>query len=155
MRLRNIVVGKKGQLGETATWIVATIIIIVLTAIFIFVSNLLGTGSSVVSYFSEDRYKIPTGEAAEFEGSDVATQQMLFALMNKKFIGDKSILEGLQGGGFTEGIFPLVGPELDRWKEKGVDCDFGIQGSWYAVGEAEGKVVRLEYRLGEYVMLRC
>lgn len=50
----------KGQMGETLTWVIATIIIVVILMFFIFGASLLGTTKNVTSYknnlFSDSEY---------------------------------------------------------------------------------------------------
>lgn len=46
---------KKAQIGETMTWIVATIVIVVILIISIYISSLLGETKNIVSYDDFDR----------------------------------------------------------------------------------------------------
>ena len=63
---------RKGQVGETLTWIVATILVIVLLIFFIFGSSLLGKTKQVESF----RPSLTSKQA--FEGTDSFLKKSLF-----------------------------------------------------------------------------
>ncbi len=140
---------KKGQLGETMTWTVATIIILIMTFAFIFVSGLLG--------------KSRMGESFGGGDSGVAGQEMLFAILQKKVgnenSGEKAIEELLNGGSYE-----IAKSEIEKilkgFAEKGIKCDF----DFYTKGTdvikfrvkmgGKGKKISQEIQEGEAVM-RC
>ncbi|MBS3084371.1 hypothetical protein J4411_00465 [Candidatus Pacearchaeota archaeon] len=66
--------GKKGQVGETLTWIVATLLVIILLIFFIFGSSLLGKTKKLGNTFRESLTSSQT-----FEGTDPLLKKSLFA----------------------------------------------------------------------------
>jgi len=67
---------KKAQLGETLTWIVATLIIIVLLSISIFVTNILANAKSLSSVSTSSDSAFSFGYERT---SDVVMENSLFA----------------------------------------------------------------------------
>lgn len=66
---------KRGAIGSTMTWVVATIIIFVVIIIFVYASGVRGVGSSSGSFYV--RYKL----------TEIDKQQMLLALLETEFDG--------------------------------------------------------------------
>jgi hypothetical protein len=83
---------KKGQIGETVTWVIATVIIIVILVFFIFGASLLGETKDIKTFreslFSDSSY----------QGDDLFLKKSLFAYfntqreLNKRYI-DRWLLE--------------------------------------------------------------
>jgi hypothetical protein len=67
-------INSKAQVGETLTWIVATILVVVLLIFFIFGSSLLSGTKKVSDTFRES---LTSGQVQE--GNDVFLQKSLFA----------------------------------------------------------------------------
>ena len=65
---------KRAQIGETMTWIIATIVIIVILIISIYISSLLGEAKSIIPYDDFDRE------------NDLLMEKSVFAY----FLSDKS-----------------------------------------------------------------
>ena len=65
---------KKAQIGETMTWIIATIVIIAILIISIYISSLLGEAKSIIPYKDFERK------------NDLLMEKSLFAY----FLADKS-----------------------------------------------------------------
>jgi hypothetical protein len=64
---------KKGQVGETLTWIVATIIIVVVLLFFLFGSSLLAETKSI-KVFKQSLFS-----SASYEGDDLFLKKSLFS----------------------------------------------------------------------------
>jgi len=104
---------KKAQIGQTMTWVVATIVILFILFLFVFVSGSDGFLRSIgAGHFVEDK------------GSDFAIQQSLFAILGQNDGGIKGLLEKeeLDKGEIEE----KVGIILDEFEKQGVNCGFQI-----------------------------
>jgi len=143
-------INRKGQLGETMTWVVATIIILVMTFAFVFVSGLLGKSRAGGSFGGGD--------------SGIAGQKMLFAVLQKKAgtenAGEGKKIEEL----LNEGNYDFAESEIKKilagFAEKGIKCDFDFYSKGTDVIKfrvktgGEGKKVSQEIERGRTVM-RC
>ena len=90
----------KGQVGETLTWLVATILIVILLIFFIFGASLLG-GTKKIGGFRES---LTSGQT--FEGGDLFLKKSLFTYVSlssetKKIILDKSLIRSAEEGKFN------------------------------------------------------
>lgn len=116
---------KKGQVGETLTWAAATIVILLLSFIFLVSVNSLAASKGKflgIDYFS-------------FEAPGGATQQMLFLILDKYPDANCAGVQGL----------------LDRFAEEGVECDFSAGDCSISTGEGgSGKEITMNG-----VSLRC
>lgn len=77
----------KGQIGETLTWIVATLIILVILIIFIFGSSLLAKTKVVGSF----RESLTSGKS--FEGADIFLKKSFFTMVSLVSTEDRVSLE--------------------------------------------------------------
>lgn len=93
---------KKGQTGETLTWIVATIIIIVLLAFFLFGSSLLGKTKIITNKFRETLTSKQT-----FEGSDLFLKKSLFTYTSLGTGSDKTSIDRFLYNLSLQGYFNL------------------------------------------------
>jgi len=89
----------RGQIGETLTWLVATILIIILLIFFIFGASLLG-GTKKIGGF---RKSLTSGQT--FEGGDIFLKKSLFTYVSlnsesKRIIVDKSLAKSAEKGAF-------------------------------------------------------
>jgi len=89
----------KGQVGETLTWIVATILIIIMMVFFIFGASLLGGTKKIGSY----RPDLLSGSVSE--ASAPFLQKSLFTYVSigsstKKIMIDKALLKMANAGSF-------------------------------------------------------
>ena len=137
---------RKGQLSETMTWTVATIIIIVMIFIFLFFTGLLADSKGVRIISS----------IAGSEDSGVATQQMLFAILNSKSTG-KTVRDSISSGDYASARTD-VAKILDDFSNEGVQCDFEALANGNSLVSIEkggtGKEVQLVLD-GREVMLQC
>jgi len=83
---------KKGQMGETLTWLVATILIIVMLIFFIFGASLLGGTKKIGNFRSGITSK------TSFEGTDPFLRKSLFTYVSigsepKKTVIDKNLIQ--------------------------------------------------------------
>jgi len=90
---------KKGQVGETLTWIVATILIVIMMVFFIFGASLLGGTKKIGNY----RPDLLSGSVSE--ASAPFLQKSLFTYVSlgsntKKIILDKTLLKKANSGSF-------------------------------------------------------
>ncbi|MDP3965978.1 MAG: hypothetical protein Q8Q04_00420 [archaeon] len=78
---------QRGQVGETLTWIVATIIILIVLIFFIFGASLLG-GTKKVGVFRE---ALTSGET--LEGNDIFLKKSLFTYVTLTSETEKTLLD--------------------------------------------------------------
>ena len=113
---------KKGQGAETMTWIVATIIILIITFLFLFATSLLSKEKAV---------SVSLGGLEIFgaEDSGVAIQQMLFSLLSFKHAGsDKELKTLIQENDYN--LMREVAEEgIAKFKEQGIICNFFVKDS--------------------------
>jgi len=103
---------KKAQ-QEVIPWAVATIVILVISFMFLFAVNILS------------KTKGAGFEISWISGGDsgVKTQQMLFAILNKEAVG-KRVIDLIKGENFEE-VKKIAGPIiLERFPALGANCDF-------------------------------
>ncbi|MCR4327357.1 MAG: hypothetical protein NUV46_02130 [Nanoarchaeota archaeon] len=89
----------KGQIGETLTWIVATLIIIVILIVFIFGASLLGK-TKVVGNFRES---LTSGKS--IEEIDPFLRKSFFTLFSLNSIEQKDVLEKKMLSLYEKGVF--------------------------------------------------
>ena len=121
---------KKGQGAETLTWVVATIIIVLLTFVFIYVS-----GEFVRLKFNF--------QSIEEKDSGKQSQEMLFAILQKK-ISDNgkeiSVLDLIINNKYDI-VSREVGSILDKFAAKDVKCSFY---AYEMAGESRAQKVIIE-----------
>jgi len=100
---------KRAQVGQTMTWMVATIIILLILGLFIFASGSEGF-----------RKMIGAGSEIKDKGSVLINQQTLFALLSKNNSEIKTLIEGDN----FEQVKEKIAIVLDEFEEKGVECSF-------------------------------
>jgi len=92
--------GKKGQVGDTVTWVVATIVIIVLLMFFIFGTSLLADARKAINL------KDPTTSENSLQKKDLFLEKSLFTYFQIQDLGEKSSiylrLKNLEEKGFFE-----------------------------------------------------
>ncbi len=116
---------KKGQIGQTMTWIFATIIVIVLTFLFIYVSGEI------------DKINFTSSDSLNRGDSKVVNQQMLFAILNKEFDG-KSVSDMIKAKD-KENVERNVKLILDDFSNKGINCSFYVNSLDVGIdGDGEG-----------------
>jgi len=138
MQKDNLVLGRKGEISETMTWVFATIIIIVIIFLFLFAVNLLGQQKNL-------------NFGVSVEDSGVATQEMLFGILNKE-VGGKKVID-LIGGEDKGAVSAEIDKILSDFAYYGVRCDFNGRGISVKKG-GSGKVVLISVD-GKGVSLRC
>lgn len=136
MERHNIYInGKKGQTSEAITWVVATIIIFIMIFIFLFaVLALTKSKGAELSLGSLDFFSV--------EESGIATQQMLFVLLQAKDEEGESVQSLLSKGRYEEAR-PIVEQTLNRFREHEISCRFAFRdalrgGTVLQVGTADG-----------------
>lgn len=121
MKIKN----KKAQVGETITWSVATIIILVLLFLFIMSVGLMA---------SSKKPFLGLGRVALDEGSKISNNERLLAILNKK-VGGKELfvlIEEAREKELNRGIkdYSVIEKEvkkiLDEAEQKGIKCSFGL-----------------------------
>ncbi len=101
----------KGQIGQTATWIVATIIIIVIVFIFVYAAGFIAKGKvlSGLSFGGSDK-----GEY------DLATQQTMFAMMDYRIVAGRFIDQLIEKKPFRYSSIGTLMTNAD------IKCDFYV-----------------------------
>jgi hypothetical protein len=74
LRYKNLLKNKEGQIGETTTWIIATLVIIGILLIFIYVSFIM----SKIKMIDLSQIKLPGTESRQ-TGGDFLSQKTSFA----------------------------------------------------------------------------
>ena len=129
---------KRGQVGQTMTWMVATIIILVLAFIFVYITGALASVKSVIGLDVEYLSNEDTG---------IGTQQMLFAILEKD-------VGGLIKVGDFASVSTNVRDILSDFENEGVECNFVIEGKVNLGDDSGGNMVSINLH-GEEVKLRC
>jgi uncharacterized protein HemY len=75
---------RKAQIGETTTWIFATLIIVALLVVSIYLSSLMGTAKKVFVFGSESRK------------ADIVMEKSLFAYFSGDAVQKRTIYQDLQ-----------------------------------------------------------
>jgi hypothetical protein len=132
---------KRGQVGETMTWVVATLIIILIIVFYLFVVNTIA------------KTKVSGLDLSKNQEYDRATQESLFALLSYKENWN-SVYEMINDGDYGSAKL-IVENVLSKYYENGVVCDFYV----YSNGEkisvekgASGEMIILNE--GE-IKMRC
>ncbi|HIH52419.1 hypothetical protein J4412_00990 [Candidatus Pacearchaeota archaeon] len=91
---------KKGQVGETLTWIVATILIVIMMIFFIFGASMLGGTKKIGSF------RPSLTSASSFEGSDPFLKKSIISYLflksePKRVILDKTLARNAEAGNFS------------------------------------------------------
>ncbi len=107
----------KGQVGETLTWIVATLLIIVLLLFFIFGASLLGKTKKVGNFRSSLTSK------SSFEGGDIFLKKSLFTYVSlgpqsKRIVVDKKLIQFSGEGKFNIDYNKTKKEILSRYKKR-------------------------------------
>lgn len=140
----------RGQAGETMTWVVATIIILFATFIFIFATGAIAESKGIKHQsFLIEQYT--SGEGV---------RETLFALLNSKIEGEESIKDIIIKKDYGQ-VSSRVENILKEFEKMGVLCSFYIEGDnqrGYLV-KVENKVEFLEFvqiKIGDQeVTLKC
>lgn len=111
----NLIKNKKAQVGETMTWIVATVIILVVMFLFIFAVSLISPNKEAM---------FGLGNMVKDEGSILADQQITFAVQEKQVNG-VSIKDMINQD--EEKAKQEIEKILGEFKENGVDCKPSIK----------------------------
>ena len=104
-------VDRRGQVSETMTWVIATIAILTMTFVFIFITGTIAEGKKVAG----------STVVAEITSS-TATQEMLFALLSYDS-GKGSVKSFVQEGKYGE-LRTAVETGLDAYLVQGLNCVF-------------------------------
>ena len=144
-------INKKAQIGETTTWIVATIVILVFVFLFIFASGLMAVAKPTLSLDADNAKE------------DHITQEMLFSILRYEADGREMIdylAEAKDNGNYKE-FESFVEILLERFEADGVKCNFyvydlvsgvksaGVEKGNNGIGEAKLEIGQLE------VLLEC
>jgi hypothetical protein len=136
---------KKAQIGETMTWTVATVIIVIVLMIFMLSVSLIAGKKNVA---------FDLGNFVEDQGSDIAVQQMLFSILKYDTGNGKTIGRLIDNKEYSE-VQKEVNIILKKWEGQGVVCDFeaGSAGVYYG-GDVKGS---LDYELNknDNIKLQC
>lgn len=138
MRKDSFILGKRGEVSETMTWVFATIIIIVMIFLFLFAVNLLGQEKNM-------------NFGVKSEDSGFSTQEMLFGILNKEVSG--KTIRDLVVNGDNAIVSAEIGKILDDFAYYNVKCDFSGNGIKVIRG-GNGKTVSVKVS-GKEVSLRC
>ncbi len=141
---------KRGQVAETMTWITATIVILVVTFIFLAAVTLLAKSKSLGSPLD---FSISTE-------SRVVTQQLLFALLAVSNTEGTKIQELIAGEKYGDVMREPVQGVLTRFKEQNFYCSFSVKniasgGYKVEMGKDAGGTMASLILTGNEVMLRC
>ncbi len=104
-----LIKNKNAQVGETLTWIVATIVIIILLIIFVY---------AVYAISKTKNISFSLGGFVADEGSSLAKQQMLFAILEKDGGKIKKLLLDGKSSDAKSEILKL----LADFKNRRLDC---------------------------------
>ncbi len=137
--MAGIIRSKKAQGAETLTWVVATIIIVLLTFVFIYISG----------EFGRLRFNF---QSIEEKDSGKQTQQTLFAILQKKGSGNLELIELLRTGKYNE-LGNEVQKVLEELEANDIKCSFYAyeltnSNRMQKIGiekGGEGKMVSLEF----------
>lgn len=147
---RGLLWRRRGQVAETMTWTVATVVILVLTFIFLFFTQTLATSKGV--HFQS--VITPTFQ------SDVETQQMLFAVLaSMPASGTKTLKELLLAGDYAAAR-EAAGAVLQTFAAQSIDCRFRVysqeqRGALLNVGEGAADTSSTVILGGKEVTLQC
>ncbi len=100
-------IGKRGQVGDTVTWIIATVIIVLILMFFVFGASALG-GTKSVSKFKKS---FLSGE--EFVGEDIFMKKTLFSYVMIKESSVKAKIDRNFKDSSLESVF---GKSYDEYK---------------------------------------
>ncbi len=144
----------RGQVGETMTWVVATVIIIVMAAIFLFAVSLISNLSGISSI--------------SYSNSSVGSEEMLFAVLSESVV--EAVTNGEESGGNGGKVLDLikrkdyldvnkiVRERLNNFRLNGINCDFVILEDEIErveiVNGGEGEEVKLDVE-GSEVSFKC
>lgn len=131
-------IGKKGEVSETMTWMVATIIIFVLIFLFLYAVNLMGGAKNLNFVF-------------KLEDSGKSTQEMLFGILNKEVNGKK--ISEMIGLGENDVAKSEIDKILSDFAYYGVKCDF-VSSEFKVRKGGSGKEVKMDVS-GKEVSLKC
>ena len=100
MKIQIKMKNKKGQVGETLTWIVATILIVIMMIFFIFGASMLGGTKKIGSF------RPSLTSASSFEGSDPFLKKSIISYLflksePKRVILDKALARNAEAGNFS------------------------------------------------------
>lgn len=90
MKNKKIIFGKRGEMGETITWIGALPLIFILLVIFLVIAGALAAGSAI-PIIGKGKSSIEISEANYISNS----QNMLFVVLDSPFENGKSVKDGI------------------------------------------------------------
>lgn len=114
MSNKNKGISKKAQIGQTMTWVVATLVILLI--LFLFIS---AAGSDKI--YSK---VLGAGHFIEDKGSAFASQQTLFAVLSKET--ESQTIKDIISSQDYEKTRIEIQKILDKFEEDGVKCRFEI-----------------------------
>lgn len=79
---------KKAQVGETATWLVATVLIVVMILFFVFGASLLAETKGI------EKFKESVFSESIFQGDDIFLRKSLYTYNSVSKSSEKIIIEG-------------------------------------------------------------
>lgn len=137
---------RKGQFGETMTWVVATIVILIMSFAFVYVSGLMG--------------KTRIGFSSSDLDSGFATQEMAFALLQKQSENGKSVQDLIEAGNYEPARMEAE-KILNLFNSSGINCDFYLYPKGKSSAEigvrkiGNGKRVSVFLKNGDEAVLKC
>ncbi len=132
---------KKGEVGETMTWIVATLIILVLVFLFLFAINVVAKSKGVWLM----------GDSSMGGNSNIENQQMLFAILKE----NNGNINNLIKASDSNGLQVIMEDKLNKFAEMGLLCDFYVSGGMINIAKGgKGEYVKMDIE-GKEVGLRC
>ena len=145
--------GKKGQGAEAMTWVAATVIVFIATFLFLLATSGLAKEKNA-------RVSIGTLEVFGAHDSGIATQQMLYAILNSKYGEEKIEMQSLIAEGRYNEVRGAAFRILERFKNEGILCNFFVKeskrGGYLIEIDQDAKGIPLSLILGkDEVSLQC
>lgn len=135
-------INERGQAGETMTWIVATIVIVVMIVMFLFVVNLIA------------QTKIPSFSSTGVKKNDLGTEEMLIGILNYKS-GNETVNQMINSAEYDK-VTASVTSLLASFSLNGVSCNFYVYDSYSTKVNIENNKNPSKYSLeGEKEALKC
>ena len=110
---------RKAQVSETLTWIVATIVILVFSVIFVYSVSLLSTSEKITNL---GEIEMVFSRLTQAEDSGKASQEMLFAILSK----DNGKIKNLILNNDNNKAEIEAGKILNEFSKQGVNCEFYV-----------------------------
>lgn len=133
---------KKGQVGETLTWVAATLVIILMIVAFLFLVNILA------------KTKIPSFDISGSKVNDMAAEETLLAILSYK-VNEKSVNDLIKAKSYSDAS-SAVNSALDNFASNGLACNFYAfeDGTTKIKVEKATKITKFSYDNGR-VTLKC